>query len=276
MKIPQFLKSLWNCSILLLSKKLSDHWGKTFQLMAENEVLRGIHIILGILFCSSFMQCISFVDQGQNTTNRPDTTYITEPQIVINKLPGKLHESSGLVYFNDLVWTINDSGGDHAIYGFNLYTGQIEQHITISNATNHDWEALADDEEYMYIGDFGNNWGNRRDLKIYKILKSGISETGNTVIDAEKIEFSYPGQSEFRYGLKQTPFDCEAFTSFGNKLYLFSKDWENYSTVVHALPKNPGVYCAEIVDTFSVNGLITGADISSGKPHLVLIGYKDY
>jgi hypothetical protein len=37
------------------------------------------------------------------------------------------------------------------------------------NAKNTDWEALTNDGNNFYIGDFGNNDGSRRDLTIYKV-----------------------------------------------------------------------------------------------------------
>ncbi|WP_240743145.1 hypothetical protein, partial [Ilyomonas limi] len=85
----------------------------------------------------------------------------------------KLNETSGLLWWNNQVWTHNDSGGEPALYAVDSSTGKIIRKVTVSNATNIDWEDLAQDDNYIYIGDFGNNaQGNRNDLKIYKVKKS--------------------------------------------------------------------------------------------------------
>ena len=63
------------------------------------------------------------------------------PDIVIPQLPGQLYESSGLILFRDLLWTINDSGGEAAIYGFDRKSGEVIQVIEIVNAENDDWES---------------------------------------------------------------------------------------------------------------------------------------
>ena len=43
--------------------------------------------------------------------------------------------------------------------------------LSVNKEENVDWEDITQDETHIYIADFGNNNGNRTDLKIYKILK---------------------------------------------------------------------------------------------------------
>jgi len=198
------------------------------------------------------------------------------PDIIIPQLPVQLHESSGLIIFRNLLWTMNDSGGEPVLYGFDRNTGEVTQAIRIENAENVDWEALTSNDEQIFIGDFGNNRGNRKDLRVYVIDKSEIPENEYVSLTANRIDFSYPDQVSFKYGMNNNPFDCEAFICFNDTLFLFTKDWVTRSTKVYAIPSKPGIYEAELVDSFLVDGLVTGADISRNKEKLALLGYKDY
>jgi hypothetical protein len=64
--------------------------------------------------------------------------------------------------------------------------------------------------------------------------------------------------------------------SFGDSLYLFSKNWSNLECRLYALPKKKGSYYIYPIDEFTCDGLITGADIDIGTNLLVLCGYKNF
>ncbi len=188
-------------------------------------------------------------------------------------LPDEINETSGLAFFNGRLWTINDSGGLNALYAVDTITGEIVQRITIANSQNIDWESLASDDDYIYIGDFGNNSGNRDNLAIYSVLKSDIPLEGNATVSSNKITFTYsdyPGRIEKR---SNNNFDCEAFIAAGDSLYLFSKNHENQHTKLYRLPKTSGDYIAKLITSFNSSGLITGADITNDGKEITLIGY---
>jgi hypothetical protein len=90
---------------------------------------------------------------------------------VTNLQTPTLDESSGLIFYNNTIITHNDSGNQANLYEIDASTGTITRTVTITNATNVDWEDIAQDASYIYIADIGNNYGNRTDLKIYKISK---------------------------------------------------------------------------------------------------------
>jgi hypothetical protein len=211
-----------------------------------------------------------------NSQDSPHEPVEIVPDIVVPQLPGQLNESSALMIFRDLLWTINDSGGEAALYSFDRNTGEVKQVVRIENGENDDWESLASSDKQIFIGDFGNNRGNRKNLGIYILDKSDIPVEGDITLRAEQIEFSYPGQVNFTFGMNNNPYDCEAFIWFGDSLFLFSKDWVTRKTKVYALPARPGIYSAELVDSFAVECLVTGADISRNMKKLVLLGYADY
>lgn len=188
-------------------------------------------------------------------------------------LPKEVDETSGLVFWRNGLWTHNDSGGLPVLYKLDTVKGAVQQRVRLENATNVDWEEITADSLYIYVGDFGNNAGKRHDLVIYKIKKSDIADSGDVSVSAEKIYFSYPDYPAHIAKRSENNYDCEAMTSVGDSLYLFSKDWQDSKTRMYRLPKTPGNYIAEMVGGFNVAGLITAADYQLEKKEMVLLGY---
>lgn len=186
-----------------------------------------------------------------------------------------LNESSGIIYTNGELWTHNDSGNPPAIYKIDANTGAILQTVNISNATNVDWEDITADDDYIYVGDFGNNGtGVRTNLRVYKIAKADILPGASVNVTAAIINFSYSDQViGASPGSNNTAFDCEAFFAKDNVLHLFTKDWVDHHTRHYTLSTTPGTYSISPAEPFfDVHGLVTSADISDdGK--VVLIGY---
>src|SRR5699024_10353008 len=120
---------------------------------------------------------------------------------------------------------------------------------------NHDWEEIAQDENYIYVGDFGNNVsGNRTDLKIIRVSKSSILEDNPQM---DEINFSYEDQTDFTTKEpNNTDYDCEAFEITEEAIFLFTKEWLSKETRLYKLPKTPGTYMAKLQDSYNVNGLI--------------------
>lgn len=193
--------------------------------------------------------------------------------IFTTKLSDSLIRTSGLIPFDNLLWTHNDHF-DSTLYGLDL-KGEIKKKINLPKLRTDDWEEVSQDSTYIYIGDFGNNnRGNRKDLRILRIPKKSFYST-NPEIDT--IAFSYPNQTDF--SLKKantTDFDCEAFMVLDDDIYLFSKQWKTEKTNVYTLPKNPGSYVAQFRNTVDVDGLITGATLLPSKKGVVLCGYSKF
>jgi len=198
------------------------------------------------------------------------------PSTVVSSLPQAVNETSGLIYWNGGLWTLNDSGNAPQLYKIDTITGLILQTVTIIGAENVDWEDMAQDDSHIFIGDFGNNLGNRTDLKIYIAEKSSFPLTGDGAVTATIINFSYGDQLSFQMANRNNDFDCESLLAFGDSLYLFTKNWANEQTRLYALPKIPGTYITLPNAFFDVEGLITGADILNGESEIVLCGYKNY
>lgn len=184
------------------------------------------------------------------------TTYALQ-EIAI--LPNQILETSGLAFFDNQLWTHNDGGNEDKIYQIDTTDGSILNTVIIANSNNEDWEDLAEDETHLYIGDFGNNNGDRMDLKIYKLPKSQLA---SGIATAEIIEFSFSDQIDFTPSNNNTDYDCEAFFFHNDSLHLFSKNWVDQQTRHYVMPAEPGTYTAELRESMNVQGLITGADIS--------------
>ena len=190
-------------------------------------------------------------------------------------LPESLSESSGVIYFNNKLVTHNDSGNNKELYEVDLVSGLVTRTITVSNATNVDWEDITQDDTSIYIGDIGNNAsGNRTDLKIYKISKSDYLSM-NTV-NAQTISFSYSDQTDFNAtNANETEWDAEALVSFdASNLILFTKDWINEITKAYLVSKTPGTYSlTPLATTLNATGLISGGTYNPLTGKLFLVGY---
>ena len=198
----------------------------------------------------------------------------------ISKLPKKMDENSGIVLLDkSKVWMVEDHGNTHKIYEVGL-NGKLLKDLEVKNATNNDWEDLAKDEKgNVYIADFGNNNGKRKDFTIYKIPNPGI-EKGDK-IDAEKIVFSYPEQKDFLPKTNGLSYDAEALFYHNNYLYIITKNRTIPFTgeaLIFKLPSEKGKYKAQYVGTFvpcKEQGIceVTSADISPDGKKIVLLGY---
>ena len=181
-------------------------------------------------------------------------------------------ETSGLIIWDERTWTHNDDT-DINIYAFDTTDVQNYQAYPLNGIVNNDWEEISQDNDYVYIGDFGNNAnGNRTDLKILRIEKNSLIDD-SLVIDT--IHFSYSLQTDFSpTGSNNTDFDCEAFIVTTDSIYLFTKEWISQKSSIYRLPKQPGTYVAQYRDSYNVEGLITGATYFEDKKLVVLTGYS--
>lgn len=192
--------------------------------------------------------------------------------IYSTKLTSQIKETSGLVKWNDRLYTLNDDG-DTNLYALDSVTGAIREVLPLPGTINQDWEELAQDETYFYIGDFGNNVdGNRTNLNILRVEKTTLL-SGNPQID--RINFTYPDQTNFKSkGSNKSDFDCEAFIVTNDSIYLFTKQWISKKTNVYALPNVPGNYTASLKAGYDVGGYITGATWVEDKRLVLLSGYN--
>ncbi|MCC6724868.1 MAG: T9SS type A sorting domain-containing protein [Saprospiraceae bacterium] len=196
----------------------------------------------------------------------PPTTYF--PTQVAN-LPAAITEASGAEFFDGKLWVHQDGGVSPAIHSIDTLTGAVLETISLDTLENKDWEDLAADDDYLYIGDFGNNYGNRMDFRIYRVKKTDLSAVS---IPADTINFTFSDQTSFPSLYHKHNFDCEAFIALGDSLHIFSKRWLDFTTHHYVLPKTPGTHVAQLRDSLDVGFLTSSADVSSDGT-ILLLGY---
>tara|TARA_B100001093_G_scaffold386562_1_gene372509 strand:- start:4204 stop:5034 length:831 start_codon:yes stop_codon:yes gene_type:complete len=178
----------------------------------------------------------------------------------LNKI---IDETSGLEMVQNFFITHNDSGGEAALYYLSI-NGKIEKKRKIDLAKNKDWEDITRDKKYFYIADSGNNYNNRKDLKIYKVpIDEGSDE--NTKI----ISFNYPEQKSFVLN-RNTIYDGEGLISLDKDLLLFTKNRASKITELYLIPKKEGNYNAKKIGQIDTKSIVTGADYDPKLKLLVL------
>ena len=186
-----------------------------------------------------------------------------------------MEESSGLVVLNNRIITFGDSGNPPALYEIDTLSGTASRTVFVGNATNVDWEDICKDNTHIYIGDFGNNQGTRQDLKIYKITIADYLNTTTDTVFADTISFSYADQSSFNPAPFQTNYDAEGLISFGDSLYVFTKQWSKPGTTIYSLPKTPGSYSSHKIDSITTINFVTAADFNPVSGFLALVSHTN-
>jgi hypothetical protein len=196
-------------------------------------------------------------------------------------LPKKLKEVSGITYFpeTNLIYALEDSGNDNKIFALNS-EGKLEKTITVTNADNVDWEDITKDKTgNIYIGDFGNNDNERKDLCIYKVAKNELSK--ENAVSEYKISFSYPEQTEFPPKKSEMFYDVEGFFEYQNYFYLFTKNRSkgfDGTAFIYKILNAPGTQKAVRIGEFKTcdnynHCVLTSATISPDGKKAVLLSH---
>ena len=202
-----------------------------------------------------------------------DSAEIDSAEIVSKiVLPKIINETSGLEFYNNNFITHNDSGGEPSLYVFNE-EGEIIETIELNKnpdfeIENNDWEDITNDNEYLFVADTGNNFGNRDNLNIIRVSK------GTDFMVDGIIEISYSDQESF-FPRPKHKYDAEAIIVIEDKIALFSKDRENLNTDLYLVDKNQNgsqILTSEV--SYDVNTLITGGDFDEDRNLLALVSYN--
>ncbi|MDR6464654.1 hypothetical protein [Chryseobacterium sediminis] len=206
------------------------------------------------------------------------TDFLKIKKYRVNYLNDKIEETSGLDILNGKLYTFNDSGNPAELFEIDKNNGEIIRTLK-TNLINTDWEALANDGENFYIGDFGNNTGTRKDLMIYKVPYGCLDESNAIKIpgserafDGTKILFYYPEQTEFISKNTRNDFDAEAMIYLNGKLHIFTKEWASKATSHYIVnPEISELQKAEKIETYKTGFVVTDAAYFDKK--LYLVGY---
>lgn len=197
----------------------------------------------------------------------------------IFEMPKKLKENSGIEITpkSKRIWTLQDSGNDAEIYGLDA-KGKIVETIAITNVQNHDWEDISSDNAgNLYIGDFGNNDNDRKNLSIYKVDATQLNSESAAV--SVKINFYFPEQKAFPPKKSELVYDIESFFVWQDNFYLFTKNRSskfNGETTLYLVPNKAGNHAAKKIGEFKTCGsygkcAVTSADISPDGKKVALL-----
>ncbi len=174
-----------------------------------------------------------------------------EPSCLLSE---ELQEISGIVPYGEHFLAISDSGSKNAVYELNDQCEVVQEYV-IEGATNIDWEAIAIDDSILYIGNFGNNFGNRKDLEIIKVRVEDLAPSTPLL---QKIAFTYEDQVDFDNADTHN-FDCEAMVANGAEILLFTKNRGNSLCHVYKLNSIESEQVARRKNELNIRQLVTDA-----------------
>lgn len=189
-------------------------------------------------------------------------------QVVELTTTTRIPEISGMIKVQGQYWALGDGGNPARLYLLDTSDGQTPDSTTFANASNNDWEELACNTDFVFVGDFGNNNGTRKDLRIYRFP---ISALGQKNVVADTIAFHYPDQTDFSFDIL-SEFDCEAMVALPDSILLFSKSKTTALCRMYSLPNKPGNFAARLLDTLQLDFWVTGAT-GVQDSSLLLCGY---
>jgi len=128
-------------------------------------------------------------------------------------LPEQVRETSGLARGAAGFWTHNDAGNEPVLYRIDD-AGALAQVVAIGGATLTDWEdieaAPCDDGTCLFIGDIGDNDGERAHVTIFRVAEPA---PGAEAVQASAVRLTYPDGAR----------DAEALFIVGGTAYVVTK-----------------------------------------------------
>lgn len=193
----------------------------------------------------------------------------------ISDLPNELIETSGLEFIAGNILSFNDSGGEPVIYSFNPGNSSLSA-FPVKGADNIDWEDMTFDGEHLFIGDFGNNYGWRDTLTVYKIDSDSL--LGSLTSNLHRIKYIYSEKQDENKPLYiRSEFDAEAMAVINDSLYIFTKNWnDQVSSWVYVLARSEGYSTLSRKQILFPGFMVCGADYDPGIKTLYFCGYKKF
>ncbi len=193
-------------------------------------------------------------------------TLSVHSKLVLSPLLGEI---SGMCFQDDDIYAINDGGNGAYVFKIDIHTGELKEEFRFFNIRNHDWEELSLYNGYLYIADLGNNYGIRKDLAIHRISLDSLNERNPPVLTTG---MKYLMQKEFRGGMHNHEWDCEAMVVTADGIICFSKNWVDQITKMYIANEGED-NVLRAVDTFNAGFLVTGAYYQSPEKSMYLCGY---
>jgi hypothetical protein len=161
-------------------------------------------------------------------------------------------ELSGLARAEDgTFWAHNDSGDSARVLQL-AGDGAFLREVAVPGAEASDWEDIAIRGDTLYIGDIGDNLGQRPDLQVYR-FKPGEAAT--------KFSLTYPDGTH----------DAEALLADREELAIVTKDFSGVAGVYTARKSGPMRKVAEL--ELGLGQAVTAGDISADGRTIALRSY---
>lgn len=213
-----------------------------------------IHFLFTVLTCSSLL--------SQEFGFRVDNGTLESSAII---------EASGIVASRKnrgVFWTHNDSGGKGRIFAFDS-VGKHLGYYYLAGIQNRDWEDIAigpgpiEDEQYIYIGEIGDNSSKYNTKFIYRILEPKVSVNQTPVdtilYEAERLLFQYPDGNRNAETIMVDPISRDIYIvskEDDTKVYRLAFPYTFYSA------PTSNVDTLEVIVSLPFGGSATGGDIS--------------
>jgi len=191
----------------------------------------------------------------------------------------QLQEASGMASSTvnpNVIWLNNDSGDEPRLYAMNP-SGRVIATMTLSGATNRDWEDIAYGlgpeigDTFLYAADIGDNEAKRPNVTIYRVAEPTLAVTEQKQaatmknVSCDAFTFTYPDGAR----------DAETFLvdPLSQDFYIISKRDKQCRMYRAAAPHTPGTTTKlEFVGTLP-STLITGGDVSHDGKQILLKNY---
>ncbi len=179
---------------------------------------------------------------------------------LIGSLPDPINECSGFCYYENHLLIINDSDNGPIIYRLDPLSMEIVEQVHLIGVNNIDWEAITCSGGFAILGDFGNNFGSRTDLKLYHLSLPKLSLE-------ETVDFSFPDQASFNDPFHN--YDCEAMILLNGKYYLFTKNTRNNKTNMYSASLHSSDF--SLLDSVVVTARVTDAYYHNSSDQILLL-----
>lgn len=176
-----------------------------------------------------------------------------------------------------VLWMHNDSGDMARFFAVDL-KGSLLAEVRVDGAQNVDWEDIAlDDAGHIYLGDFGNNRNNRRDLCVYVVAEPDARSAGTVPVRVpvvRRLPFRYADQTAYP-DPDRLNFDCEAMYWRDGALWLLTKHRSDIATTLYRLdPSLTTEQVLEPVASVEIGSPVTAADCSADGRYLAVLSYQ--
>lgn len=189
-------------------------------------------------------------------------------------LEAHLEETSGLAMHRGLLWTHNDSGDKAKVYQLDSAGKQLK-YVVIENGHNFDWEEMAQDKDYLYVADIGDNFAQREELVLYRLAWSDLRAAKNAAkVTATKMSIKVADKPAVTADKNKHNFDFEGLSHVNGELWLFSKNRADGNTSLYKVNKSLLSQSVSPVANYPVDFLLTAADYSDTRGEFALLGYQ--